>query len=63
MKEIKAYVKRERFDAVAHELRHVEGLTVMSAALVAHGFSPAGDNLATSNQPRDFRLFAGSRPS
>ena len=37
MKEIKAYVKRERFDAVVHALRSVQGLTGMSAVR-AHGF-------------------------
>ena len=34
MKEIRAYVKQERFDAVAHALRNVEGLTGMSATRV-----------------------------
>jgi len=34
MKEIRAYVKGERFDAVAHALRSVEGLTGMSAVRV-----------------------------
>lgn len=37
MKEIKAYVKQERSDAVAHALRNVEGLTGMSAVRI-HGF-------------------------
>jgi nitrogen regulatory protein PII len=37
MKTITAYVKRERFDAVVHALRNVEGLTGMSAVHV-HGF-------------------------
>jgi nitrogen regulatory protein P-II 1 len=34
MKEIRAYVKQERFDAVARALRSVEGLTGMSAVRV-----------------------------
>lgn len=34
MKQVTAYVKSERLDAVAHALRGVEGLTGMSAARV-----------------------------
>ena len=34
MREVRAYVKAERFDAVVHALRSVEGLTGMSAVHV-----------------------------
>jgi nitrogen regulatory protein P-II 1 len=34
VQEIRAYVKEERLDAVAHALRNVEGLTGMSAVRV-----------------------------
>lgn len=57
MKEIKAYVKRERFDAVAHELRHVEGLTGMSA-VQAHGFGRPRKGEAGHPVDEDLELLA-----
>ena len=37
MKEIKAYIRRDKFEAVSHALHQIEGLTGMSAISV-HGF-------------------------
>lgn len=57
MKEIKAYVKRERLDAVAHELRQVEGLTGMSA-VQAHGFGRTRREDARHPVEEDLELLA-----
>jgi len=57
MKEIRAYVKEERFAAVAHALRSVEGLTGMSAVRV-EGFGRSRHLGRRHPVERDLELLA-----